>query len=257
MESTYGDRLHDKSGDVETQLCQVISDTIGRGGNVVIPTFAIERAQELMYYIGRLVYAQNAFPRIPIFLDSPMAVDVTEIFRQHRNYLDDETRKVDFVEGAATPLLRPANGAEPSSNRRRSTICESPASSCRQRACVLRAESSITCDTTSAAPKARSCSSAFRPTVRWDARFWKAIKRCGFTASCDACKAKVAHINGLSGHADQAGLLDWLSHLQTPPRHVFLAHGEEAASECLAGLITQRWGWPVSIPDYESVVELG
>ncbi len=93
MESTYGDRLHDKSGDVETQLCKVLNETLGRGGNVVIPTFAIERAQELMYHIGRLVYAKR-IPLIPIFLDSPMAVDVTEIFRQHCRFLDSETQRL-------------------------------------------------------------------------------------------------------------------------------------------------------------------
>jgi metallo-beta-lactamase family protein len=69
-------------------------------------------------------------------------------------------------------------------------------------------------------------------------------------------KAQVTHINGLSGHADQAGLLDWLSHLQTPPRQIFLVHGEKHAAECLSGLIHERWGWSVSIPQYESVVVL-
>ena len=79
MESTYGDREHRTSGDVEELLERIINETVRRGGNVVIPTFAVERAQELMFYISRLVHADR-IPDVPVFLDSPMAVDVTEVF---------------------------------------------------------------------------------------------------------------------------------------------------------------------------------
>ncbi|MFT7638753.1 MAG: metallo-beta-lactamase family protein, partial [Pirellulaceae bacterium] len=92
MESTYGDRDHTDGGELETQFETIINETVRRGGNVVIPTFAVERAQELMYYISTLVH-RDQIPDIPIFLDSPMAVDVTEIFRKHRDYFDDETWK--------------------------------------------------------------------------------------------------------------------------------------------------------------------
>ncbi len=81
MESTYGDRDHKEAGDVEEQMAEIINRTIARGGNIVIPTFAVERAQELMYHIGRLVY-QKRIPQIPVYLDSPMAVDVTNVFRK-------------------------------------------------------------------------------------------------------------------------------------------------------------------------------
>ena len=90
MESTYGDREHQDGGDVEWQLHDVISRTLDRGGNVVIPTFAVERSQELMYFISRLVHADR-IPDVKVFLDSPMAVDVTDIFRQFRDCFDQET----------------------------------------------------------------------------------------------------------------------------------------------------------------------
>ena len=80
MESTYGDRDHEPTEDVRTQLKRAILDTCEANGKVIIPTFAVERAQELMYYISQLVHA-NEIPDIPVFLDSPMAIDVTEIFR--------------------------------------------------------------------------------------------------------------------------------------------------------------------------------
>ena len=90
MESTYGDRMHKEGGDISDQLEQLINVTADAGGKVVIPTFAVERAQELMYYISGLVH-KNRIPDIPIFLDSPMAIDVTNIFRQHRDAYDAET----------------------------------------------------------------------------------------------------------------------------------------------------------------------
>src|SRR5690606_5159947 len=89
MESTYGDRDHPKSDDIARQLEQILSATLRRGGNVVIPTFAVERAQELMYYISQLVY-EDRIPDVRIFLDSPMAVDVTELFHKYRDRYDDE-----------------------------------------------------------------------------------------------------------------------------------------------------------------------
>src|SRR5262249_26324597 len=89
MESTYGDRNHEHPGDTETQLAAVINDTVTRGGKVIIPTFAVERAQELIYHIGRLVRA-NRIPQLPVFLDSPMAVDVTAIYLKFQNYCDED-----------------------------------------------------------------------------------------------------------------------------------------------------------------------
>jgi metallo-beta-lactamase family protein len=104
MESTYGERDHVTNGNVESQLEDVIRDTVGRGGNVVISVFAVERAQELMYYISRLVHADR-IPDNPIFLDSPMASDVTDIFRKHGSWLDDET--VELIRSDEPPLQFP------------------------------------------------------------------------------------------------------------------------------------------------------
>ncbi len=104
MESTYGDRDHEPLEDIPNKLCDAINDTVQRGGNLVIPTFAIERAQELMYYISKLVFAKR-IPEIPIILDSPMAVDVTEIFRTHSQYLDSDTRKM--INSDCPPLRFP------------------------------------------------------------------------------------------------------------------------------------------------------
>ena len=89
MESTYGDRNHASHGDGEQQLGNIIKQTVLRGGNIVIPTFAVERAQELTYYLSRLVQS-GSIPPVPVFLDSPMAVDVTRVFQKHRDCFDQD-----------------------------------------------------------------------------------------------------------------------------------------------------------------------
>ena len=104
VESTYGDRDHHKNGGIEQQLAEVINRTVHAGGNVVIPTFAVERAQELMFYISRLV-RQEQIPSLPIFLDSPMAVQVTEVFEQHPECFDAETAAM--ISSGRSPLRFP------------------------------------------------------------------------------------------------------------------------------------------------------
>ena len=94
MESTYGDRVHENHGSVESQLEKVILETVAHGGKIVIPIFAIERAQELIYYLSRLLRA-GRIPAVPVFLDSPMAADVNEIFRRHRECFDAEAEEID------------------------------------------------------------------------------------------------------------------------------------------------------------------
>lgn len=104
MESTYGDRDHPADRNVSAQLADTINDTYRRGGNVVIPTFAVERAQELMYHVSQLVYADR-IPDLPVFLDSPMAVDVTDVFRKNSEYMDSETHHLFATE--RSPLRFP------------------------------------------------------------------------------------------------------------------------------------------------------
>ncbi len=93
MESTYGDRDHPQNGGVQSQLEAVVGETVAGGGNVVIPVFAVERAQDLIYYFGCLDRA-GRLPDVPVFLDSPMAVDVTELFRRHQDCFDEEMQQL-------------------------------------------------------------------------------------------------------------------------------------------------------------------
>ena len=254
MESTYGERDHVRNGDIELQLEGIIRETVGRGGNIVIPVFAVERAQELMYYISRLVHA-NRIPDIQIFLDSPMASDVTEIFRNHRNWLDEETW--DLIRSDEPPLrfpgLRITRSTEESMEINRiitPCIILAPAGMCNAgrikhhlRLNIGRDESTI-------------LFVGHQAEGTLGRRILDGHQEVRIHGRTRRVYARIRSIDGLSAHADRSGLIDWLSHLQSPPRRLFLTHGEEGASLALARTIKDRLGWEASVPEYGTVVDL-
>jgi metallo-beta-lactamase family protein len=254
MESTYGDRLHEDGGDIESQLARVVSETVERGGNVVIPTFAVERAQELLFYLGRLRHA-GRIPHVPVFLDSPMARDVTEIFRQFEPYLDAETLQLILSDQSPLrfPGLKMVRSVEESKaiNQHRqpcvvmasSGMCTAGRIKFHLRYNIERPESTILFVGYQGEGTLGRLILDRKPTVRIHGRMHRVL-------------AQVAQIHGFSGHADRNGLLRWLGHLRQPPRGVFLTHGEEQAALNLAETIGRDLGWPVTVPEYQSVVEL-
>lgn len=254
MESTYGERDHARDGNIEDQLEVIIRETVGRGGNVVIPVFAVERAQELMYYISRLVHADR-IPDIPIFLDSPMASDVTNIFRKHRHWLDEETREL--INSKEPPLQFPGlkitrSTEESISINRIITPCiiMAPAGMCNAGRIKHHLRLNIGRDESTILFVGHQAKGTLGRRILDGEREVRILGRTR------RVYAKIKSIDGLSAHADRSGLIDWLSHLETPPRRLFLTHGEEDASLALARTIRDRLGWEATVPEYASVVDL-
>ncbi|MAE63343.1 MAG: MBL fold hydrolase [Phycisphaeraceae bacterium] len=254
MESTYGDRDHRDEGDVADQMANVINDTVRRGGNVVIPTFAVERAQELMFHLGGLVHGDR-IPDISVFLDSPMAVDVTEVFRRHRAYLDRETRAL--FESGRPPLRFPGltlsrtvdqsraiNGAL-GSNVIMSTsgMCTAGRIKHHLRRNVSRSQSTVLFVGYQAIGTLGRLLVDGHSPVRIHGRKYEV-------------KAQIRQIHGFSAHGDRGDLLRWLEHLSPAPRRVFLTHGEADAAESLAKRVRKQMGVEASVPAYGEVVEL-
>ena len=248
MESTYGARNHEDRGAVEDQLGKVINETVAAGGNIVIPTFAVERAQELMYDIGRLVRAGRV-PHLMAFLDSPMAVEVTEVFRSHQECLDTDALEIlDSGERLFMfPGLTPVRYARDSKaiNRIRGS-------------CIILAGSGMC---TGGRVKHHLVNNISRPestivfvgyqaggTLGRELVDGKSVVR--IHGAKRKVRARVVQIHGLSAHADQAGLLRWLGYLNAAPRRMFLTHGEKNAADRLADVIRTKWDWSVEVPDY-------
>jgi metallo-beta-lactamase family protein len=254
MESTYGARNHEEAGPVDEQLAGIINATAEAGGNVIIPTFAIERAQELMYHIGRLV-REERIPRLLVFLDSPMAVDVTEVFRRHRECMDQQTQAL--FDSGEPPLRFPGL-------RMVQTTTESKAINRIRGSCIIMAGSGMC---TAGRVKHHLVTNLPRPESSVVFVGYQAAGTLGRQIADGneqvrihgvhrPVRARVAQVNGLSAHADQSGLMAWLTALRDPPRRVFLTHGEEEAGRTLTGLIRARWGEIAFMPKYEESFEL-
>ncbi len=254
MESTYGDRDHRDGGDIATQLRDVINRTVSRGGKLVIPTFAVERAQELMYHIGQLVHTDQ-IPDVPVFLDSPMAVNVTNIFRRYRDCFDEESWKL--IASNQAPLQFPGLKLVRS-------VEESKAINEVRQPCIVMASSGM-CTGGRIKHHLRNYIGDPKSTILFvgyqspGTLGWQISKRPDTVRIHGRefpMRAEVAQIYGFSGHADRGGLIRWLANLREAPQHVFLTHGDEDAAASLASYIRDDMKWPVRVPEYQQVVQL-
>jgi metallo-beta-lactamase family protein len=255
METTYGDRDHEDMKDVEKLLCNIIDRAIEAGGNVVIPTFAIERAQELMFHLGRL-RREKCFPPVLIFLDSPMAVNVTDVFERHPECLDEETLKL-FRDGN--------NPFEFPGLKFIRRIDESKAINAIKGSCVIMAGSGMC---TGGRVKQHLLRNISRPEstilfVGFQARetlgrqILEGNRRVRILGQELPVMARIEKILGFSAHADRKALFRWLDALELPPRALFLTHGEKEIPLKLGAELRRDRGWRVEVPEYLQEFELG
>lgn len=254
MESTYGDRLHEVGGDIGDQLETIVKETRLRGGNVVIPTFATERAQELMYYFGRLVHA-NRLPPMKVFLDSPMALDISAVFLKFQDYFDDEMvgllgSKTPPLQFPGLTMCRTADQSKAINFVREPSIIMASSGMCNAGRIKHHLKNNIErADSTILFVGHQGDGTLGSQILRGDreVRIFNQMYRV---------QAKIAQIFGFSAHADKAGLLKWLTSFKPKPKTVFLTHGDEKVALNLASHIEKVVGWPVHVPRYQEVVEL-
>ncbi|MBN1222126.1 MAG: MBL fold metallo-hydrolase [Candidatus Aminicenantes bacterium] len=248
MESTYGDRRHEDYDSTEVLMRSVITETVSAGGNVIIPTFAIERAQEVLYCLSQLE-RKDLIPFLMVFLDSPMAVDITHVFLRHKDVLDRETQSL-FAEGKSPfgfPGLRLVQSVE-----------QSKAINSIRGSCIVMAGSGMC---TGGRIKHHLVQNIHRPEstilfVGYQANgtlgrhIVDGKKEVRIHGQMYPVRARIERIYGFSAHADNATLIRWLSHIKSPPRNVFLTHGEKKAAAALAKRIRTQYSWNVRIPRY-------
>ncbi len=253
MDSTYGDRDHEDPADAETMLVDIIKETVREGGNVVIPVFAVERAQELLFHLSRLV-REKQVPHLPVFLDSPMATDVTEVFLHHQDCLDKET--LDLLRSGQSPFR--FEGL-----RFIRTQAESKAINSFRQPSVIMAGSGMC---TGGRIKHHLVHNISRPEctilfVGYQAegtlgrQILKGEPKVRIFGEMHEVRARVREIQSFSAHAGRTGLLQWLSAFSVPTPQVFLTHGEKEVCESLAQLLKKENKWTVAIPAYREVWE--
>jgi metallo-beta-lactamase family protein len=256
IESTYGDRTHEehRNTDIQRQLKDCINRTVSAGGNIVIPSFALERSQELLYHLNEL-FLRKEIPPLTVYLDSPMAIRITEVFKHHAELFDKE-------------MMRRLRQGDSFFNFENLKIVESTEES---RAINDAKGSSIIIAgsgmVTGGRVKHHIINNITRPEstilfVGYQAEgtpgriLLDGAREIRLLGQMHPVRARIEKIDGFSAHADRDGLLGWLSDIRVPPLCVFVTHGEEKAAVSFAKLLNGKTGWTVKVPRYKDTVKL-
>lgn len=248
VESTYGDRLHPDLDPIE-RLGDVIRRTAARGGSVVIPAFAVGRTQALLYALYRLKQA-GAIPDLPVVLDSPMGVAASGIYDRYRSehrLTDEECRGIHGM----TRFVRDVEDSKDLMQQRYPMVIVAGSG--------MVTGGRVLHHIAHFGPHARHAIvlSGFQAGGTRGAALAGGATSLKMFGEYVPIRAEVVQIDGLSAHADQTGLLEWLGGLGQAPAQVFVTHGEPQAADTLRLRIQERWGWKVRVPDYRETFKLG
>lgn len=253
LESTYGDRLHDPI-DPSERLARVIRESVERGGVLVIPSFAVGRAQTLLFVLRELQEA-GRIPTIPIYLDSPMALEALEVHRRHISDCNLRVRMLD-LEGRQPFRPKELNLVATPQQSKAINAVKTPA-------IIISASGMVTGGRILHHLKERlphpENTVLFIGYQAEGTRGRKILEKCQSIRMFGEdipVRAHIANIPGFSGHADYLETLAWLMGFNRRPRRVFIVHGEPASSLALAARITERFGWEVTIPRHGQSFEL-
>lgn len=251
MESTYGDRIHSaKRPDYVKSLAKIIQETFNRGGNVVIPSFAVGRTQEILYFIRKIKEDKliSGFPNFPVYVDSPMAVSATEIFVENEeNCFDEEA--LALVHKGINPITFTGLNLSITSDESKainfdmtpkviisaSGMCEAGRIRHHLKHNLWRQECTVLFVGYQAA------GTLGRDLIEGA----KEVKLFGETIGI---RADIQTLAGISGHADKDGLLEWVTSFETQPSKVFVVHGEDSVTDSFAELLNNEYGLDAYAP---------
>jgi metallo-beta-lactamase family protein len=248
MESTYGDRLHETFGESEDRLEQVVNSTYKRGGVIVMPAFAVGRTQQLVYTLHTLM-DKGDIPKIPIYVDSPLAVNTTSVFALHPECFDEETRDFMMQPGNRDPF-----GFEHLTYIR--TLEESKQLNFVRTPCIIISASGMA-EFGRVLHHLKNRIEESRNTVLitgWQApdtlgrKLVDKLKTVKIFGDVYHNNAETVVLNGFSGHADRDELVAWVGAMNRKPQRTFLVHGEEPSALSLAQTLKQTYGMQVDAP---------
>lgn len=249
LESTYGDRLHKTREETVEELLKIVQEALAHRAKVVIPAFAVERTQDIIYTLGQFI-REGSIPPIPIYIDSPLAISATEIFKKNPDCFDRETQ--DLLSGGENPLDLPGilytrtteeskainEDPGPGIIVSASGMCDSGRIQHHLKHHLWREESHIVII-------------GYQAEGTIGRRMVDGAKTVRLFGEEIAVKAHIHTLGGFSAHADQRGLLDWVSHIHHPQLEVFVNHGEEKISMTLAQLISDRFHFKAMVPQWK------
>jgi metallo-beta-lactamase family protein len=247
LESTYGNHLHAKE-DPMLEIAKIINKTMGRGGSLLIPAFAVGRAQSLLYYIYQLK-AQNKIPNVPVFLDSPMAINASNLMAKFVK----EHKLGEALAAAVCNVATYANTPEESD-----MIHSNPMPKIIISASGMATGGRVLKHLKIMAPDPKNCIflTGFQAADTRGEKLLKGAKELKIHGQMVPVSAEVASISSLSAHADYEEILYWLRGFVKAPRKTFITHGEPESSEALKQRIEKELGWECVVPEYKQTFEL-
>lgn len=254
IESTYGDRVHGEVADIPGELERIINETVKTGGNIIIPSFALERTQELLYHLSGLL-SEDRIPMLKAFVDSPMAIKVTEVFKKHPELFDDETmvqvnagdKPCDFP---GLSMSRSVDESKAIAKAPGTTIIIAGSGMCTGGRVKHHLKVNID------RPESTILFVGYQAFGTLGRRILEKPETVRIFGQEFPVKARIERISGFSAHADRNELFKWISSIKQPPRRVFVTHGEEDQANAFGKFLNEKTGWHCVVPDYEQEVIL-
>jgi metallo-beta-lactamase family protein len=264
MESTYGNRLHLKNDQKAQDFLRIVSETLNKGGTVVIPSFAVGRTQEILYEINNLKDVKHdeefereykTLMRTPVYVDSPLAISATEVFQENMDLFDDETQKI--IKSGDNPLefpglkfTRTADESKELNEKNESSIIISASGMCE----VGRIKHHLKHNLWN--PNSTILFVGYQAPGTLGRKIVDGAKQVKIFGEDIAVNARIEYIEGYSGHADQEWLLNFVYSFIDKPKHIFLVHGEPEGQVVLKDKIEETTEISVTIPDFGEKYEL-
>lgn len=252
VESTYGNHRHPVE-DAMQRLGAIVRATARRGGSVLLPSFAVGRAQALLHCLQTLRAAQEIPPDMPIYLDSPMAIEATALYQRHRKLMRITAQEAASLTDGVTLVTKPQQSERltRSLNQHGYPRIIISASGMATGGRVLHHLKAMAPD-----PKNHIVFPGFQVAGTRGSTLVGGASEVKIHGQYIAVKAEVSQLEGFSGHADANGVLAWMRAMAPAPRQVFVVHGEPAAADALRMRIKDELAWTVQVPEYLGTVEV-
>ncbi len=246
LESTYGGRFHKSASHVVGKLRDVVNRTCARGGRIIVPAFAVGRTQQLVLLLHQLANS-GSIPSVPIFVDSPLAVNVTAVFRNHVECFNAETRQY-LLDGedpfgfSRLQYVREAAESKKLNDLHGPFLVISASGMCEQGRILHHLRNNL------ADPRNTVLITGFQAQDTLGRKLVEKMREVRVFGEPIIVRAEISSLDELSGHADQGELMEWLKPLAPHLKKVFLVHGEPTQSQALAAVIKSRYGLDVTVP---------
>ena len=264
MESTYGNRLHMRNDDKAKIFLDVVYETLEKGGTVVIPSFAVGRTQEILYELNRIKEDEHdeefykkykKLMSVPVYVDSPLAISATEVFKENMNLFNEETQKIinegdNPLEFSGLKFTRTADESKALNASQESSIIISASGMCE----VGRIKHHLKHHLWE--PTSTILFVGYQAPGTLGRKLVDGEKKVKIFGEEIAVNARIEYIEGYSGHADQEWLMNFVYSFTYPPKHIFLVHGEPEGQIVLKQKLEENTNIPITIPDFGESYEL-